>query len=123
MANTIRVEGLFEMQRAFGRIDKAVKKDMRKELVDVAEPVRAASTKNAVAGIRHIGGRWSGMRIGVTAKAVYVAPKAHRRGGSPRPNLRDLLQREMDAALDENAEVIVARLDHWLGILGDEAGF
>lgn len=60
---------------------------------------------------------WAGMRIGVTRKLVYVAPKKRgvkTRGGSSRSrsNLADLLkERAMQPALDRNEGALVGRVD------------
>jgi hypothetical protein len=124
MASGIRVEGLRELDRAFGKISKDVRRDLRVEIRKVAEPVRVRAESLAVADIRNIGGTWSRMRIGVTTFGAYVAPKARRRGGSPRPNLGGLLMnKSMVPALHDESDVVVAGIDAMLGRLGGEAGF
>jgi hypothetical protein len=60
--------------------------------------------------------RWAEQRIGVTARTVYIVPRAKRRGGSGRPNLKGLLLgRAMEPALvaktDEVEEAAVKMLD------------
>jgi hypothetical protein len=90
----IRVTGLRELQRACNASEREVRLGVRAKLREAAEPVRARAEELAVGSIRNIGPVWSRMRVGVTPGAVYVAPRARRRGGSPRPNLGGLLMRE-----------------------------
>jgi hypothetical protein len=64
------------------------------------------------------------MRIGVTSKGAYVAPKTRRRGGSPRPNLAtNLMNQAMLPALDDSADEVVARLERMLDRLDNTHGF
>lgn len=114
MVGAVRVRGLRELQRDLKLIDAQVAKEIRAELKDVAEPVRARAVQNALADISHIGERWSQMRIGVTTRMVYVAPKARRRGGTGQPNLAPLLGQAMETALAENEDRVVAGLEHAL---------
>jgi len=108
LAGAVHVEGLRELDLAFGRIAKDVRREMRIELKAAAEPVRTRAETFAVAEIHNIGERWSRMRVGVTPGLVYVAPKARNRGGSPRPNLGPLLLHAMEDALDASEpEVLV----------------
>src|SRR5690242_2565980 len=94
MASAVHVEGLRELQRAFALISNDLRRDLRKQLAAAAEPARSRAESLAVSSIRNIGGKWSRMRLGVTTSAVYLAPKAHRAGGSPRPNLGPLLMKD-----------------------------
>lgn len=124
MPGEVRIRGLAELQRDLKRISKDLGKELKDELRVVAEPVRMGAERLAVQNISHIGSAWSGMRIGMTARTVYVAPKRRRRGGSPRPNLGGLLMdRAMQPALDENEDKIVARVEFMLDRLGDTHGF
>ena len=101
---TIKVHGLREMSLAFSKADKDLKKNLRSTLREVAEPVREEAASRASHEIRNIGPRWSQMRVGVTSKVVYVAPRQRSRGGSRRPNLASLLmERAMEPALEANA--------------------
>lgn len=124
MADAIRVQGLQELSRAFGRISADLRAEVRSELAAAGEPVRARGESLARSDIRNIGDRWSQMRIGVTSSLVYVAPKARRRRGSPRPNLAPLLMdKALQPALDQSAPEIVAHMDAMLGRLAGENGF
>lgn len=124
MADTVRVQGLRELQSAFARIGGEVQGEIREGLVKAAEPVRGRAETHAVQEIRNIGSAWSRMRIGVTTKLVYVAPAMRRRRGTPRPNLAPLLMnRAMQPALDESAPEVVAALDFVVDRLAGENGF
>jgi hypothetical protein len=120
----VNVEGLASLQRAFGRADKELKTEMRKALKEVAEPVRADVERLAVSEIRRIGPKWYRMRIGVTRKLVYVAPKERgvkRKGWDPakRPNLATLLrERAMDPAEAQNQATLLKAVDEVLATVG-----
>lgn len=123
-SSAVRVEGLRELNRAFARADRKLKKELTGSLREAAEPVRAAAEHRAATEIRNIGegDPWSLMRTGVTTKVVYVAPKqrgARGRGGRRRPNLAGLLMdRAMAPALAANREQVVHRVDGLLGSIG-----
>jgi hypothetical protein len=124
MSEAIRVTGLRELNRAFAECDKELKRELARELKAAGEPVRAAAQGFAASRIRNIGPSWSQMKVGATAKSVYVAPKARRRGGSRRPNLGPLLlDRAMEPALDAKSDEVVKRLDGMLDRVGRRAGF
>lgn len=124
MSASIRIEGIRELNRAFAQISLEVKRDNVRKLREATEPARAKAEELAVSNIRNIGGRWSQMRLGVITRGVYLAPKARRRGGSPRPNLGGLLlKRSMLPAVREAQPEIVARLEVWLDGLAGQNGF
>jgi hypothetical protein len=87
-----------------------VQKDLDRRLLDLAEPIRADAEALAASGIRRIGPRWSQMRVGVTRRVVYVAPRQRgvkTRGPDPRrrPKFADLLERRaMEPALERNKD-------------------
>jgi hypothetical protein len=121
--NAIRVEGLRELQRAFKRADAALQKDLRTGLRLAAEPVRSAAESLALENIRRIGVPWSRMRIGVTQKTVYVAPRERGQKGRDRrlkrPNLFDLLMgRSLQPALDQNISRVEASMETVLDTVG-----
>jgi hypothetical protein len=121
---TVVVRGLRELQRDLGRYAVDVKKDLRRELQTVAEPIRTKAQGLAVSNIRNIGPTWERMRIGVIARGVYLAPKSRRRGGSPRPNLAPLLlDKAMQPAVDGSEAMVVAALEVMLDRVGAENGF
>lgn len=119
-SQTVRVRGLADLNRALRRADRDTRLGIRKELRDVAEPVRADAERLAVSNITRIGPKWSRMRVGVTTNLVYVAPRqrgvsarglAHRK----RKNLAGLMMdRAMQPALDRHASEIANRLDRTL---------
>lgn len=78
----------------------------------VARPVQLEAQRLAateISGIRRTnltsGGEWALMRIGVTSKLLYVAPKkrGNKQGAKKRRNLAPLLMgKAMEPALDAN---------------------
>lgn len=124
--SAIRVEGLRDLQRAFSLADRRLKTELRDRLRDAAEPVRADAENLAGERVRNIGGRWSRMRVGVTQRVVYVAPRergvtSRGRASSRRPNLGGLLMdRAMQPALDQNREEVVREVDDLLLNIGRE---
>lgn len=120
----IHVEGLRELQRAFKAADVTLQKDLRAGLRAAAEPVRASAEQLAVENITRIGIPWSRMRVGVTTRDVYVAPRKRglkTRGDDPRrrPNLFDLiLGRALEPALDRNVGQVEAGLERVLDTVG-----
>lgn len=122
VGNTIRVEGLRDLQRAFTLADKTLERELRDTLREVAEPVRADAERLAVAGIPTIGLPWSRMRVGVTRTSVYVAPRQRGVRGNAtrkRPNLAGLLLgRAMLPALEQNEPRVAAEMDKVLATVG-----
>jgi hypothetical protein len=102
MADAVVVEGLTDLQRAFKAADVSVQRELRKALRLAAEPVRADAERLAVAGIPRIGTPWSRMRVGVTNREVYLAPKERGQKGRDqrlrRPNLRGASPAAVDGA-------------------------
>ena len=123
---TLRVEGLRELQRAFKFADRDLGLRLRASLKRVAEPVRSDAERLAVAEITRIGIPWSRMRVGVTQTSVYVAPVERGRRSRNnlnirRPNLADLLMgKAMEPALQKNEQHTEAELQQMLnGIASD----
>lgn len=121
---TVVVEGLTEFRRDMRAMAATVNKETMVALRAAAEPVRATAETLAVGNISNIGGRWSRMRLGVTMKVVYVAPRASRSGGSPRPNLGGLLLNEaMVPALEEKEPEVIAAMDGFIDRFTAAHGF
>lgn len=106
-----------ELQRLFARAGDEARRELRSELRLVAEPVRGDAEALAASSIRRIGIKWSRMRIGVTQKLVYVAPRQRGVKGRGvdkrrRPAFATLLQeRAMEPVLRRNEPRIVADLE------------
>lgn len=122
MAETIRVEGLRELQRAFKRADGVLQHELRDGLRAAAEPVRLDAEREAVQSITRIGVPWSRMRVGVTQKIVYVAPKKRGVKGRDsrlrRPNLFRLLLTAMEVAAGRNQARVTQGLERVLDDVG-----
>ena len=109
----VHIKGLRELQAAFKAAGKETAKELREELRKVAEPTRADAERLAASEISHIGPKWSRMRVGVTRRLVYVAPKQRgvktRDSPKSRPNLGGLLaEKALEPALLRNAPLIEA---------------
>jgi hypothetical protein len=123
--NAVRIEGLRELERAFKLYGRGLEKGLREALETAAEPVRTDAQSLAVSSIRNIGLPWSRMRIGVTRRTAYIAPRERgSRGGvgrnrRSRPNLAGLLLgRAMEPALDRN----IANVEREIGDALDDLG-
>lgn len=120
----IKVKGLRELRRALDHVSREAREELIDELKQVGEPVRRTAEQYATAEISHIGNQWPQMRLGVTKKMVYVAPRQRNRGGSPRKNLAGLLiNRAMEPALGAHENEVLRRVESMLDRLGDRAGF
>lgn len=122
---TTAVHGLADLHRALAKAERDVRLGVRKELRQVAEPVRADAEDLAGAEIRNIGPAWQRMRTGVTSKAVYVAPRQRSRASrvnprARRPNLAPLLMgRAMEPALSRNQATVERELEQMLDQVAD----
>lgn len=121
---TVRIKGLKELNRALNSYNKELKKELRKELKVVAEPVKELATQLALGEITNMTAHWARMRLGVAARSVYMVPASRRAGGSPRPNLTDLMLGEaMEPALEQRKDDVLAGVEHLLDVLGTKHGF
>jgi len=120
------VRGIRELSAAFAKADRDVRLGWRHGLRDIAEPVRRDAEQLAVQEISHIGPRWARMRIGVTRRVVYVAPrqrgiKATGDRRKARPNLADLLMdRAMEPALHTHEHQIEAATEQLLDHMAND---
>lgn len=116
MPPAVVVRGQRELIGLFARADKESRLELRKTLREVAEPIRSDAERLAAAGIPRIGPRWSRMRVGVTARLVYVAPRQRGARGRDNPRRRPAFatlmeQRAMAPALARNEAQIEARVE------------
>lgn len=126
MAGTLSVKGYRELNRAFARAPNTLKREYRAAGRSIAEPVRRVAETRALSEIRNMPDSpdWSRMRIGLTQRILYVAPRERgrrtkRTPGLARPNLKDLLlDRSMIPALYSNGAQILARFDAMLASVG-----
>jgi hypothetical protein len=123
-AGPIRVEGLRELQRAFRRADPVLRKELRAGLRLAAEPVKTSAEQLALSEISHMTIPWSKMRVGVTQREVYVAPRQRgikARGDDPRRrrNLFDLLLgKSLEPALAQHLGDVELELEHVIDSVG-----
>lgn len=119
MTGTVRIEGLRELQRAFRAADRALARELRTALKEAGEPVRVAAEELAQSEIRNIGPRWWRMRLGVTARGVYIAPATRRSTRRSNPKFGGLLiQRAMVPAKERHQEDVVGRIEKVLDVVG-----
>jgi hypothetical protein len=126
-AAQIRIKGKAELEAAFMQLRRDVFVGLRPALVAVAEKVKTEAHAQAPSGISNIEdgtGNWSYFRLGTSAarQSVFVAPKARRSGGSPRPNLGGLLLVVMQRALDAHQEEIGLELTAMIDAAEAKAG-
>jgi len=121
LGETLRVEGLADLQRAFYVADRSLSRELKTGLREVAEPVKTGAEILALARIRRMDARWYRMRVGATRHTVYVAPKERGRLTKrdkrryARPNLGGLLMdRAMLPALQANEPKIAKRMEDLL---------
>lgn len=123
-AETLIIRGMPELKRALKDVGDTFGRELNKSLRLLAEPVRVSAEEKAIEKIGHMTPEWAAMRTGVTSRAVYVAPKARRHGGSPRPNLAGLLMDQaMQPALDEHAPAIERGVEELIDVIGARYGF
>lgn len=121
----IKLRGFRELQAANKAAGREVKRQTDKALREAVEPIRADAEALARARISRIGESWSQMRIGVTSRVVYLAPKQRSRASRANPRLRRpnlatlLMGRSMEPALERNLSQTEARVGHALDIVGD----
>jgi hypothetical protein len=119
----IEIKGQAELDRAFLQLRRQVLTEIKPRIVALAEFVRREAESQAVSGITNIGPRWERMRIGVTIKGAYVAPKSHRSTGPPRVNLFGELMDAMQSALDAKQEIVVAGMEELVTESSVASGF
>ena len=116
----VKIHGLRDLNRALKTASKETRKEVREAEKQIAEPVRQAAVELATREIRNIGREWSQMRIGVTTKAIYIAPKKRRKQGTARKNLASLLMdRAMEPALEQNRHRFEADIEAALDRVAD----
>ncbi len=110
--------------------DKQTRLGIRKVERQVAEPVKREAQELAVREISRIGTPWSTMRIGITQKVVYVAPKqrgnkARRATVSQARRRADqkfatrLMDRAMEPALEHNRAEIELAMEEAIDKMAD----
>src|SRR5262245_59289514 len=124
MDNTVRVENLAGLQRAFKRASDTEAKLLTARLKEAAEPVKTAGKGKAPTQIRNMTEPWSEMRVGMARGIVYMVPKQRGRKSKANPHIRRpnlkhlLLDRAMIPALEENASTVTNSVQHVLDTVG-----
>jgi hypothetical protein len=130
MAQTVRVNGLKELTRAFGAISQDLSDEVRDELLDAVAPVKDRAEQLALSRISNMprSPEYAEMRTGVSKArgVVYMVPawRTTRRPGRKRKDFAELLlSRAMDPAVDEQEPEIIRGLERALDRLAGEHGF
>jgi hypothetical protein len=119
----VRVEGLRELNRAFKVADKSLAKEYRAALREVGKPVQEGAERLVHATMPRVRPPWSQMRVGITQKVVYVAPKARgtRAERRRRPKFgTKLLEQAMVPALNQNIDKAERRFEQMLAEVGKD---
>ena len=80
-AGTVRVEGLRELNAAFGKLDKSLKRELQKELRAVAEPV-AKGVRQKMMAHGFSAPTITGVRAGSRSGTVIVRQRAPKKTGN-----------------------------------------
>lgn len=118
---TLVVDGLSDLQKAWAVADRETSKELRQAFRDAAEPVRSDAQALALHTIDNMTVAWSRMKIGVTRRSVYVAPKSRdtRIKSRKRPKLADLMAaRAMQPALNRNIHRVESQVEQALATVG-----
>ncbi len=119
MAGAVKVEGLNELVRAFGKIDKELRRGVQRELGEAAKIVR----DEASAGFMHVSAKSaSSFRPRVRGATAVVEQRRARTTGK-RPDFGRHQMRYLMRALGDKSDMVVARLELMIDRLGGEAGF
>ena len=116
------VRGRKELEASFIEMRREVLRGIKPALLAAAKPIADDAHGRTLTDIPSITDRWSQYRIGATVRGIYVAPKARRRGGSPRKNLAPMLEREMVAARDRNEAEVYAAIETVIGVASRTSG-
>ena len=116
---TIRIEGLYELQRAFNRLDRKLTRQLGDELKRAAQPV-ADTSRERISHFR--GASLSTIRVTRSGLRVFVQQGARKVTGK-RGDFGALQFREMSGALNEESDEVVQAIDHVFGRWAGEEGF
>ena len=120
---TLAVRNLRDLNRAFARAPKKLKKEFKGEQRAIAKPIAGLATERSLSQVANmpLSPQWSEMRTGVTQKAVYVAPKQRGRKAGPQKRRKLaplLLDRAMIPALEQHQAHVARKFDEILATVG-----
>lgn len=119
-APAVRLHGMRELLGAIAKADRDTRLGVRQVMIRTAQPVATDAEQLARQEISRIGESWPRMRVGLTRKLLYVAPRERgkaSRGDARRrrPNLATLMMdRAMEPALEQHRPGFEAAVDHAL---------
>lgn len=120
MATGVRVKGLQETQRAFGKIDKRLRSELGDELKKLAEP--------AAADARRIASKWgeataSGIQAGRRRGGAVIRQRRRKTTGQ-HPSFGALQMREaLIPAAEQHEPEVIRGVEELLDKLTSDAGF
>lgn len=126
MAESVKVKNFRALSRAFDRADKALRREYKKMLRKVGEPVAHTAESLAGSRIRNASRgnvNWRKMRVVATSRLVYVAPSRRKTKVATRrrKNFGDLLMaRAMLPALEHEKPHVEREFDHLIDRVGKE---
>jgi hypothetical protein len=123
MPTELKIKGQAELERAFLQLRRDVLVELKPAILEIANLVREDAQGRAGSEIANIGSKWQQMRVGVTIKGAYVAPRARNRGGSKRPNLAGELKDAMEEALEAKRSILDRRMNELVDVSAAKAGF
>jgi hypothetical protein len=117
---TVRIRGLRELNAAFRKVEKELRKDLRDELKAAGEVVRpVASSLFSPIDARSA----AGYRVRVRARGVAVEQSLARTTGQHPQYGRLQMERALMPALDQKEGEVFDLMDGMLNRLGIRAGF
>lgn len=119
MPDGVELLGLRDLSASFAKLGADARKVLQTELKTVAAPVQRAAETETRQNISNIGPRWGLMRIGITRRSAYIAPKERSRKSRQnrrlrRPNLAGLLMDSMEQALQQQTPTVERAVDRAL---------
>lgn len=119
--STVRVEGLAELVRTFGRLQPELRRGVQRELSEAARIVGVETQRRLAALSPSASPRTvSGVRPRVTGATAFVEQRLAKKTGKRADWGATQMRLGFLPALDSKQEAVVARLDEMLGRLGGD---
>ena len=121
---TVRVEGLSALVRAFGRVDKDMKRGLQRELSDIAKIVATGTQEKLSALSPPASSKTvSGVRPRVRGATAYVEQRLGKTTGKRGDWGATQMKRAFLPSLEENADRVEERVDAMIDGVIARAGF
>lgn len=121
---TVRVDGLDDLVRAFGKISKDLRREVQRELSDAAKIV-ATEARAKISGLAPPGSPRTvgGVRPRVRGSTAFVEQRLGKTTGKRGDWGAIQMRRAFLPSLDEKQDEVVERLDRMLDRLAGKNGF